>query len=87
MSTARPTEFDAGYGDSSNERRHKLLRGLYLHLAIFLAGVLVMFLMNSSTRGPDGDWWIIWPIQMWSIAWGFHLWGVALGTEALKARD
>ena len=62
MTAANRSEFEPGLGDPS-VRRHALARGLYLHLAIFALAMLSLYLMNSSTRGPDGAWWVIHPLQ------------------------
>ena len=62
----------------SRERRHTLSKGLYIHLAIFVAAILVLFLINSATRGADGGWWVIWPLQIWAGAVALHLLGVTL---------
>lgn len=63
-------------------RRPDLARGVVFHLAIFLAAMLVLYLVNSSTRGAGDGWWVIWPLQIWLVAWGFHLWGVTLALHA-----
>ncbi len=79
MSAARDQH--PGITAASPVRRYALLRGLYFHLAIFAIATLVMFLLNANTRGPDGGWWVVWPLQLWAIAWGLHLWGVTLGSS------
>ena len=79
MSYAQDREIHAGDGPA-RPNRHALMSGLILHFAVFAATILVLYLVNSSTRGADGEWWVRWPIQLWAIAWGFHLWGVALAT-------
>lgn len=84
MTAANTSGFEATTDGSSTTLRRRLISGLYLHLAIFIAATLVLFLANSSTRGPDGEWWVIWPIQIWAVAWGLHLWGVSLAAEATR---
>ncbi len=77
MSYTRDQQLPASDGESPRHG-NSLRSGLVLHLAVFALAILVLFLLNSSTRGPDGAWWVRWPIQLWSIAWGLHLWGVAV---------
>ncbi|NND03839.1 MAG: 2TM domain-containing protein [Acidimicrobiia bacterium] len=85
MSRARDRHADIA--TTSPSRRHAMKSGLYMHLAIFAAAMLVLFMLNANTRGPDGEWWVLWPLELWCIAWGLHIWGVSVGSSIAQTAE
>jgi hypothetical protein len=54
------------------------MRGLIGHGLIFTVAITAAFLLNWTTRGTDGGWWVVWLLEIWAFAWGLHLFGVAM---------
>jgi len=42
-----------------------ILKGFYIHLAIYLAVMILLFYIDYSDRG---NWWVQWPAIGWGIA-------------------
>ena len=58
-------------------RRASLVRGLKNHLQIFVLVTPLLFMINWTTLGDDGGWWITSVLQIWAWIAGLHLFGVA----------
>ena len=50
-------------------QRVRALRGLYLHLAVYLLVNAVLFLVNALT---PGTWWFFWPLIGWGVGLSIH---------------
>ncbi|MDH3307888.1 MAG: 2TM domain-containing protein [Acidimicrobiia bacterium] len=66
-------------GDGTDDwpgRRAELSTGLFTHLTVFVGVIVLLFMINWITRGDDGSWWVVYPLEIWAAAWGLHLFGV-----------
>jgi hypothetical protein len=73
--------------------RARQLRGLYLHVGVYLVVMLTLLMINAMTRGDagmyrmagrqyhrdGGDWWVVWPALAWGAAVAIHAVVVLLG--------
>lgn len=48
----------------SARRRVEALKGFYTHLAIFVAVIALLFVINATT---GGGWWVQWVVFGWGI--------------------
>lgn len=65
-------------------RRMEELKGFYVHLGVYLAVNLGLFLINYLTS--RGNWWFYWPLIGWGIAVVIHAFTV-FGVERLFGRS
>lgn len=54
-------------------QRVEALKGFYIHLAIFLAVIALLFVINASTGGV---WWVQWVVLGWGIGVLAHAFAV-----------
>jgi hypothetical protein len=54
------------------EKRAEMLQGYYIHLLVYAAINLGLFLINLVTRGDSGGWWFYWPLLGWGIGLLVH---------------
>ncbi|ACK66370.1 conserved hypothetical protein [Rippkaea orientalis PCC 8801] len=71
--------------------RVHVLKGFYIHLAIYIAVMMLLLIIDFMT---GGGWWFYWPLLGWGIglfAHGFVVFGITgfLGTkwEEKKTQD
>ena len=59
-------EADAAYREKLGQAQRKIaaIKGFYIHLFIFCAVMLVLFLINALAGGP---WWSLWVLFGWGI--------------------
>ena len=59
------------------------LRAFYIHAVVFVAGMIVIFVVNLATNaaaGITGHWWA------WWSAWAFIGWSIGVGIHGLVVR-
>ncbi|NNF65712.1 MAG: hypothetical protein HKN07_15820 [Acidimicrobiia bacterium] len=66
-------------------RRASLVRGLKLHVQVFLLAAPLLLMINWITLGDDGGWWSVLILQIWAAAAGLHVLGVS--TEFARNRS
>lgn len=73
--------------------RARQLRGLYLHVGVYLIVMVTLLLINAMTRDDagtyhmggqalhrnGGDWWVVWPALAWGAAVAIHAVAVLIG--------
>lgn len=73
--------------------RARQLRGLYLHIGVYVVIMAFLVLINAVTRDQPGsymfsghmyhraggDWWVIWPAMGWGVVVALHALAVLLG--------
>ena len=57
--------------DVTARKRAEELQGYYIHLSVYVAVNLGLFLINSLTR-DGGTWWFYWPMLGWGIGLVVH---------------
>lgn len=69
-----PVEPSDEVEDHAYEVAHKRaeeLQGYYIHLSVYVAVNLGLFLINALTR-DGGTWWFYWPMLGWGIGLVVH---------------
>lgn len=54
------------------ERRVRAMTGFYIHLAVFVVVMALLFVLNFT----DKEWWVQWPLLGWGAGILGHWWGV-----------
>ncbi len=54
------------------ERRVQAMTGFYIHLAVFVGVMALLFILNLT----DTNWWVQWPLLGWGAGILGHWWGV-----------
>ena len=72
-------------GDYEQARaRVRQLKALYVHLAAYIAVILMLFAINATgTDAEQGNWWVIYPALGWGVAVVLHV--VLVTTGGLSA--
>jgi hypothetical protein len=79
---------DSPHGLSEEEkiararRQVAALKGLYVHLFVFVAVILLLAIVNAATGGP---WWVLWVLLGWGIGVLAHWLFVFAGSSRLVA--
>ena len=52
-------------------RRVRQLRGLYMHIVVYVVVIAGIALINWATM--PGNWWVVWPAIGWGIGLAVHV--------------
>ncbi len=67
------------------KRRVKELKSFYVHLATYVAVMVLLFFIDYLDKG---NWWFYWPLLGWGIAVAMHALGTfSSGWERRKIRQ
>lgn len=55
------------------ERRVRAMTGFYIHLAVFVAVMALLLVLNLM---DTSDWWVQWPLLGWGLGVAGHWWAV-----------
>ena len=86
MSTPQPSpRLDQAVDDREEAARRYVeqLRAFYIHVCMFVVGMLIMFAVNLLTNlsaGIAGEW------TAWWSAWAFLGWGIGIAVHGLVVR-
>ena len=50
---------------SRAKRQVEAIKGFYIHLAVFVPVIAVLFIINAAATGPE--WWVQWPFLGWGV--------------------
>ena len=64
----------------------RLIGSVMIHLATLVFFVSLLFVINWMTRGDDGTWWALLPLEMWAGVWTLHVVAVGFLVSGRRAR-
>jgi len=66
--------------------RTRLIGSVMIHLATLVFFNALLFVVNWMTRGDDGTWWALLPLEMWAGVWTLHVVAVGFLVSGRRAR-